>query len=357
MLDGDFPGRALFPDLRSPTFRKDPSVVEFRCPSCDRLLQVPDAMVGQQARCPACTAVNVVPAAREELAGAGEIASGSQSSANDRPPGLDETLDYAQASAAAGAGWKQVWQGVGAWGTTGDASSATPARAIRPTQVDLASIWSKTWQIFLANFANIFGPCVAVYLLGMVCGWLIQAALSGSGGSTGNAFADVTIFFITTIASTAFTAWLTAGLLQYMLHILRGEPARFGQLFEAGELVVPVAIAMLVYAAVATGGLMLCIVPGIFFCLMFWMVVPLVVDARLSVADAFRVSQMVTVGNKGTLAVIWAISIGLTLLGALFFCVGQVVTLPLVTVLQTVAYLMMTGQSVAVPGKPVAAGM
>jgi uncharacterized membrane protein len=110
-------------------------------------------------------------------------------------------------------------------------------------------------------------------------------------------------------------------------------------LFDAGPLIVPATIASIAYSAMVTLGLIACIVPGVILALMYCMVFPLVIDARLSVTEAFKVSRQVTDGNKVTLAIIWLISVGLAIAGGLACGVGLIFTLPLVAVLQTVTYL------------------
>ena len=86
------------------------------------------------------------------------------------------------------------------------------------------------------------GASLIVYLLDTVCGVLINTLYNGAA-DTSNDVANVMIWMITFVAGTAFTVWVTAGLMLYLLRIARGEPAHFGQLFEAGSLIVPASIA------------------------------------------------------------------------------------------------------------------
>ena len=317
-------------------------MIEFRCGSCHRLLQVTDDLVGRDARCPACSSINQVPPATQSPNPAADSAANPTSSGGASNENFAATLPYERSSTAYTANPYRFTHADGATST-----SAAPVRTIRPTLINVNDILAKSWQIFTANLGSVIGASLIVYLLDSVCGVLINSLYNGAADSSSDV-ANVLIWLITFVASTAFTVWLTAGLMLYLLRIARGEPAHFGQIFEAGPLVIPASIASVAYALICTLGLIACIVPGIVLGLTYWMSLTLVVDARLGVADAFRTSQQVTNNNKWSLAGIWAISIGLAVAGGLACGVGLVLTMPFVAVLQTVTYLAMTGQPIAV---------
>lgn len=322
---------------------------------------MPDELAGREARCPACAAAVSVPSlgeARPATPGS-EAGSAAGEASGSADGNFDATLSYqGSSSATAGHGW-QAWTAGAPGNRAGWSDSAeppvTPRTAIRPTRISVGDVFSRSWSIFVNNLGNVVGAGLVVYLLNSLCGVLIRAAQNGALRSGGNWAGDLGVMIITYVAGTAFTVWLTAGFFQYLLRIARGQPAHFGQLFEAGPLVVPATIATIVYSLIVTVGLVACVVPGIVLGLMYWMAVPLLIDTRMGVAEAFHLSKRVTDGNKWALAGVWLTSVGVAAVGALLFCVGLVFALPFVALLHAVTYLAMTGQPIALPGMAEAA--
>lgn len=328
-------------------------MIELRCQACNRRLRVPDEALGRQARCPVCSAVNDVPAGA--AAGHGAPRSPSPGQSPSRVPGdtpaddFDATLPYQQsAPRAAGRGWRRLAN----WNPYAAEEPARPAASASITGsrfVSAGDIFARAWTVYLNNLGPIIGASLVVYLLNSLCGLLVNTLYRGAADSSGSQVAVAMIWVITYVAGTAFTVWLTAGLLLYLLRIIRGQPAHFGMLFDAGPLIVPATIATIAYSVIVTLGLLVCIVPGVILGLMYWLAIPLVIDARLEVTEAFRVSRQTTDGHKGTLALVWLISVGLLIAGALVCGIGLVFTLPLAAVLQAVAYLAITGQDAGLP--------
>ncbi|MBL9125635.1 MAG: hypothetical protein JNG90_18495 [Planctomycetaceae bacterium] len=312
-------------------------MIEFRCRSCQSLLQVADDLVGRQARCPACAKVNIVPS-RPTSPGAGEPSPaepGKGAASGD----FAATLPYSGSVAGPGNPYRYT------------AASAEPdipwsPRTLRPTPILVGDVLVQTWQIFRDHLGSVVGASLVVYLLDAVCGALVNSLYHGAVNSTSSSLATFLIWGITFVAGTAFSIWVTAGLMLYLLRIARNEPVHFGQLFEAGHLVWPAAIASVAYTIVVTLGLIACIVPGIMLGLMYFPVLPLVIDARLPVAEAFRTSKQVTANNLLAVGGIWLISVGLAAVGALTCGIGLLATMPFVALLQAVTYLAITGQPI-----------
>lgn len=336
-------------------------MLEFRCRKCRRLLQVTDDSAGQQARCPACATVNHVPTADEAQRQREQDtppASSAPLTQHEEHPGeqFDATLPYQQAASAnAPRSEAAEYAAARPYAFLGsDPASAAPtggvgAGQIMPTPILVGDVCARSWGLFLDNLGGVIAASLTVYLLNAVCGALVNSLHHGAVASNDNAVAASLIGLITYVTSTAFSIWLTAGLIMYLLRIARGETAHFGQLFEAGPLLVPAAAVSILYSLIVTVGLIACVVPGVILGLMYWMALPLLIDKRLGVVEAFRVSQQVTMGNKWALAGIWLISVGLAIAGFAACGVGAIFTLPFVALLQVVTYLAMTGQPIALP--------
>ena len=86
------------------------------------------------------------------------------------------------------------------------------------------------------------------------------------------------------------------------------------------------------------GGLILLIIPGIIFGLMFWFGGYLVVDRSLSPMEAMKESAHMTSGHKWELFLLAVASLGLMLIGIICLLIGFLVAIPVVTLAFTHAY-------------------
>jgi uncharacterized membrane protein len=93
------------------------------------------------------------------------------------------------------------------------------------------------------------------------------------------------------------------------------------------------------------GGLLLCIVPGVIFGLMFSQYFYLQIDRRLEPLESLRQSHKLMQGNKLTLFTIGLAAALVAILAVLLTCgLGIVVVGPCLTLLGPVVYLTLTGQ-------------
>ncbi|HET6880476.1 MAG TPA: DUF975 family protein [Pirellulales bacterium] len=305
--------------------------IEFPCSQCGKVLRVGDDAAGKQARCPSCNAVQAIP-------GQSAIA---QNPFTERPavpampaPPVQSDNPY---QSPASASWYP--------------GSETVQRPLQPQPLDAGDVLNRTWIIFKEDFwmmalvGFVFWICQASF--GFVVGQVVSFSLMGARGGQ-PAPADVfTIQLVVQALAFLFGTWLEAGMAIYMLKVARGQPAEIGALF-SGARFWPVALAarFLIYLAV-TFGILLLIVPGIIFALMYSQMFYLVVDRELGVMESLSTSSKITSGNKLQLFVLALATIGVSMLGALVCCVGAFPAIGFVALMWAVAYLAMTGQPTA----------
>jgi len=111
------------------------------------LLQVADDLVGRDARCPACSAVNQVPRAAEPSSSQAGAAAGESADEN-----FATTLPYDHAAAYGNpsAAWRRTAKEAPprfANAAGAAAPSAAPARTIKPTLINVSEILSQSWRI------------------------------------------------------------------------------------------------------------------------------------------------------------------------------------------------------------------
>jgi phage FluMu protein Com len=288
--------------------------IEFRCTQCDRLLRTPDGTSGKDAKCPQCGALVRIPEASAPPPSSSEV-----------PPQLRETMphgdspDRRQSTAS---------------GVPPEAAAAMN-RGFSPARIDLGNVLHTTWRIYTDNL----WLCVLITLPLVVVG----------AGQNGYAYyrhwnfepADGLISLVLGIGS----FWVTLGVLLMMLKIARGEEVDAGDLFSAGPMLLPaIGVAILVGVMFALGCCLL-VIPGIILVLMFSQAILLVVDKRVGVVDALRMSMEATSGNKLTLLALYLLAVVGGAIAIAATCgLGWVFVHPFVTMLWCVSYLQMTGQ-------------
>ncbi|MBS2028093.1 MAG: hypothetical protein JST54_09340 [Deltaproteobacteria bacterium] len=94
----------------------------------------------------------------------------------------------------------------------------------------------------------------------------------------------------------------------------------------------PYLLTSILYSLVVAAGLVLLIVPGVIWGLMFMFATYLVVDKKLDPISAFVESKRLTKGIKGQLLGFALLAIGINLLGALALGVGLLFTIPITVI-------------------------
>jgi len=94
----------------------------------------------------------------------------------------------------------------------------------------------------------------------------------------------------------------------------------------------------IVYSVMVFVGLVLLIVPGVILILKYQFCVYLLIDKKLKPFAALRQSGEMTKGHLGSLFVFWLAILLLTVIGALLFGLGLLITVPVVMLAQVYVY-------------------
>jgi uncharacterized membrane protein len=140
--------------------------------------------------------------------------------------------------------------------------------------------------------------------------------------------------------------FLNLGLLRLNLNVAQGRDAGLADLFSGGKYLLPALGASLVFMPIYILGFALCILPGIFALMALWPMAFLVVDRRLGPIAALQQAWEISRPNLATILLMGLIMFGLQMLGVITCYVGFIVTVPLIFLMFTVGYLMMSGQRV-----------
>lgn len=125
-------------------------------------------------------------------------------------------------------------------------------------------------------------------------------------------------------------AWLTAGLTRIALDYYGGKKPPFEALFTQIKYFWRILGAQILVGLIVAGGLILLIIPGIYWVLKYQFVTNIIVDKNIGILEAFGKSGELTKGIKLQLLLFDLALIGVMILGGLALGVGIFVAFPIV---------------------------
>ena len=308
--------------------------IEFRCPTCSKLLRTKDDTAGKQAKCPECGTVIDIPAPGASSSAGGFNPEVPIPSPGFAPPPSTSAVNPYQSPTTHSP-------------LTHLAPGDIPAE-ITPTRIDLGDVFSRTWTIFKANMGMCIGVVITANIINGIVSNIVSMSAAGISSQAGSDVARFAIIGIGQILSIVFSTWITAGQMNFLLKTARGLDAPFSDLFSGGRWLVPLLGGTILYFLMVVGGFILLIIPGIIVALMFSQFYYLIIDRNLGVIDALKTSRLITSGNKMTLFLIGLVMIPIAIIAALPCLIGLIFVIPYFALLGSVAYLMMSGQPTAV---------
>lgn len=180
---------------------------------------------------------------------------------------------------------------------------------------DIADALGVGWRTFVANLV----PMAAYALVVLVVSIVVNLLIGEPSGLITSLIGTIVMFVIGQLMA---IGWLRIG-----LDAVDGRAITVDRIRESFGVLVPYAIAAIVFGIAVTIGMVLLIVPGIIVIVVFgfygWLLVDGVATEPL---DAFRRSADITRGERLHLFVFGIVLIVLNLVGLLVFVVGVLVT-------------------------------
>jgi small-conductance mechanosensitive channel len=124
------------------------------------------------------------------------------------------------------------------------------------------------------------------------------------------------------------------------LRFSKGETADFPDLYNEWPRFWDFLLGSILYALIVIGGLILLIIPGIYWAIKYQFYGYLIIDQGMGPMDAIKKSSELTDGVKWNLLVFWLALFGIYILGFLACCVGLLFAIPVIMV--AVAYVYRT---------------
>ncbi len=321
--------------------------IEFRCTQCQRLLRTADDTAGRQAKCPECGAILTIPtpAAPAMPPPGGPPAPGG--AAPPTPPGPQSPFAARIPPPGAPSEPENPYQSPAAYAVEAPPAYAPVPGRFVPTRIDIGDVFGRAWTIFKGQWLICIGAVLIVGILQQAAAQVVNLASTLLGAAAEDEAVAFVLAVVGWFAVQLFGLWLRIGQWLLFLRIARGQEASLGELFRGGPYFITVLLAGLLWALAYLGGLILLIVPGIIFALMFSQFYYLILDRDVGVMESLSLSRQITEGNKLTLFAIYLLMIPLSIAGLLACCVGIVVVAGFFGVLHAVVYLAMTGQPTA----------
>jgi len=177
---------------------------------------------------------------------------------------------------------------------------------------------SKGWQTYKTNFGFLIVTFILYLLImGVING--LEAYLSEKESVFGLIIAIVGVF----VSFLIQIGWVRIG-----LKLLNGELAEYEDLLKNGDRVLSYFLGNLLVGVIVAAGLVLLVIPGIYWALKYMYVPYLIADRNLKVGEAMRLSAVMNNGVKWKLVGYGFVQLGLIIAGVLALFVGLLAVLP-----------------------------
>lgn len=218
--------------------------------------------------------------------------------------------------------------------------------------IDAGDVITTGWEIFKVDYGITIGGVFIANILMQVFAQLPNV-FSAIGQVLQNQGDDSTSMVLQILAYCCVPVnffiqnFVQLGQARLLLNVARGENAQISDLFSGGRYFWRMVGASILFGLLVGLGMLLCLVPGIIWGLMYFSYVYVLVDEDPRGMQCLSLARAASKDNLGSLLVIFLATIGINLLGVLALCVGVIVTAPLTMLILAVAYLKMTGQRTA----------
>lgn len=141
--------------------------------------------------------------------------------------------------------------------------------------------------------------------------------------------APVALVIAASIISIILNLLLSMGIIKITLKFCDQEPANYRDLISSYRLLLNYLIGSVIYGVVVAVGLILLVVPGIYFAVKYQFYEYLIIDKGLGPVEAIKRSGVLTKGVRWNLVLFWLMLIGINILGMIALGIGLVASVPI----------------------------
>jgi uncharacterized membrane protein len=193
------------------------------------------------------------------------------------------------------------------------------------------------WETFKRNV----GPALLLALATLLVTFVFDVA-------QGSRRADA-VAFGSTLFSQVAHALLSFLWIRFALAVHDARAITTRELLPSGLMLLHFLAASILYGLLVAAGLVLLIVPGIYLAVRYGLVGFLVADGRADPIGAFHQSSALTRGMRGKLFVLGLLLLVVNLVGAMFFGIGLLLTLPVSAFAATHVYRRLAERAAQLP--------
>ena len=140
------------------------------------------------------------------------------------------------------------------------------------------------------------------------------------------------------VISSVISLFLTLGMTRLALNLMSGQAAEIGMIFGEGSKLLRAFFASILYALIVFIGLLLLIVPRIYWGIKYSQYQTAIVDKDMSIWESFQYSADLTQNNKWALLGLGILTFLINLGGLIVLCIGLIFTIPLTWLAWLLAY-------------------
>lgn len=351
--------------------------IEFRCPNCSKLLRTPDESAGKKAKCPQCGGIADVPLTSVPAAGGSNTPGmGMGGPAAPLPPSMPMATGGIPPNKPPLSPFDTA--GANPYASPGPAFSTPSADLSRsgltPTRISFDRIFDAVWAVFKPAMSQ-----MAVFGLVIMGANVILQIIGQGGGAAAQATREPVIFVGFTIINTLFgmvaQMWLNIGSSIYMLKAARNEQPSINDLGAAGPFFLRAILMQIIVTLISAGILAVCLAPAgillvanrdrdaaiiaagiggliaavplVYLFYSWFLGLFFIVDRNLSATEALAESRRFMSGNRLiTFLILLVVGFVGSLFGILTCCIGFILVVPYMALLNTTIYLSATGQPI-----------
>lgn len=201
------------------------------------------------------------------------------------------------------------------------------------------------WQLFKARWKFYLALTTVPYIVTWLAGFFFQIIVNPVIGLSQNAPDNAGLSAAVGLLSAAQGIFLwvlsmvfAVGVIGIYLDSVDGKNPKFADIFSRKHLFIRYAIGNILYGLIIGFGIILFIVPGIYFAMKYFFWSTAFVDTGTGVFASFRKSAELTRGIKMKLVLFSLVTAGLGILGMMALFVGILVVTPVVTLAATRIY-------------------
>jgi len=196
------------------------------------------------------------------------------------------------------------------------------------------------WKAFRENISVFITFGVAMLAI-----WLLEQI--GLGIANHSGAMKPALSALVTLAARVGQIWLQVGLFRMALKLVEGQAISTDDFLKAHGDFLTYLLASVLYGLIVGAGMVLLIVPGLYWAVRYWAYGYSVVDEHVDPVTALKRSTVLTQGVKWEVLAFGLAVIGVNIVGALALGVGLFATIPLTAVAGAKVYRILVARAAA----------